>query len=365
MSMMNLTICLRKLNSPCFCAGFFSIYSSDIIAVSEGDDMKEIVLNFLRESKDYVSGENISGKLNISRTAVWKYIKKLKDEGYNIESSTKKGYRLIESPDILTTEEIDPLLKTKYIGRKIKYFESINSTNDLAKKLASEGADEGTIIIAEEQTKGKGRLGRKWHTEPFKSVAMSIILRPRIIPQLAPSITPILAVSIVEVLRGITGFDIKIKWPNDVVLDHKKLCGILTEMNAEIDAVNYIIIGMGLNINQEITNEDIKDIAISLKNYSGIDFDRRNITALILNRFEENYEEFKKSGLINFIEKLKEYSVLLGKRVVVSGINEKVEGEAVDIDASGNLIIKLDTGENKKILSGDVSVRGLYGYTPM
>jgi BirA family transcriptional regulator, biotin operon repressor / biotin---[acetyl-CoA-carboxylase] ligase len=326
--------------------------------------MKERILEYLRNSKKYVSGEDISRELNISRTAVWKYINKLKEEGYSIESSSKKGYRLVESPDRLSYEEISPLLDTNYIGRNVLYFDSVASTNDIVREYAQRGEPEGLIAVAEEQTKGRGRMGRRWSTPKGVAIAMSMLLRPNLSPQFVPTITSVIAVSVVEALTSVTGFDIKIKWPNDIVLDGKKLCGILTEMSAEIDAVNHVIIGMGMNINQDDFEDDIKDVAVSLKSYSGKSFERKLILAEILNRFEENYEIFKFHGVSPFIDKIKRFSALLNNRVIISNINEKFEGEAIDIDMDGCLIVRLDNGDVRRVISGDVSVRGLYGYTP-
>lgn len=326
--------------------------------------MKEKILDFLRANKDYISGEYISRELNISRAAVWKYIDILRKEGYVIDSSSRKGYKLVESAKLLNYSEIKEFLTTKYIGRRVHYLTSVTSTNEVGKTLAEKGEIEGTIIISEEQTKGKGRLGRKWITEGPDSIAASLILKPNISPREAPSITLITAISIVEALHDVTGYDIGIKWPNDVILENKKLCGILTEMNAEMDIVNYIIVGMGLNVNQKSFQDEIENMAISLKSYKGKGFDRRIILSSILNKFEKNYEIFKEKGFIYFIDNYKRYLRILKKRVLVKNINSSYEGEVLDIDSEGCLIIKLDNGEVKRVLSGDVSVRGLYGYVP-
>lgn len=326
--------------------------------------MKEEILNFLRSNPDYVSGEEISRILGVSRTAVWKHINGLKDEGYSIESSSKKGYRLTKSPDILSYEELKEQLNTKYIGRKILYLEEATSTNDVAREYAERGEPEGFSVIAEVQTKGRGRMGRKWITPGNDSIAVTMLLRPQISPWMAPSITPVLAVSIVEALRETTGLEAGIKWPNDIVLNRKKLCGILTEMNAEVDMVKHIIIGMGLNVNQESFPEEIEGVATSLREYSGRNHDRRTILSGILNRFEVNYEAFKREGIKPFIGALKKYSVLIGSIVTVATLNEEYEAEAVDIDSDGSLIVSLADGSRKRIISGDVSIKGYYGYGP-
>lgn len=326
--------------------------------------MKDIILGFLRKSNTFVSGEDISRELNVSRAAVWKHIKQLREEGYVIESSSKKGYKLIERPDILSYEEIKELLTTNYIGRSLEYFETIGSTNDYIKECAESFRGEGLVVVSEEQTKGRGRMGRRWLTEKGDAIAMSILLRPNISPYMAPSITPVLAVSAVKAIKALTGLEVGIKWPNDIVLGSKKLCGILTEMSAEMDRVNYIVIGCGMNINQESFEEDIKEVATSLKIQGGKSYDRKVILAEILNEFEGNYELFKREGIGAFIDDLKKYSVLIGKRVKISGIGESYEAEAFDIDKDGTLLVRMDSGEVRRVLSGDVSVRGLYGYVP-
>jgi BirA family biotin operon repressor/biotin-[acetyl-CoA-carboxylase] ligase len=322
--------------------------------------LKEEILKILLEGSGYISGQELSRSLQVSRTAIWKAIKQLESEGYIFEASTNKGYRLVSSPDVMTEAEVGHYLKTRYMGRRIVYLESVGSTNDEIKREAAAGAEEGLVIIAEEQYSGRGRKGRSWATSKGESIAASILLRPELSPEHAFSITPVLALSIVQGLEKEAGIKAGIKWPNDIVLDNKKLCGILTEMNAEMDRINFIVVGMGMNINQPSFPSDISDIATSLRVHSGEAFSRKKIIAGILNCFEENYETYKKDRLKPMIPLLKEYSVVIGKHIRLVSPDSVREGTAVDMDEQGGLIVRLDNGETIMVISGDVSVRGLY-----
>lgn len=324
--------------------------------------MKDEILKLLKQSDDYISGEEISKILGVSRTAIWKYINTLKHEGYLIESSSKRGYRLVESPDVLTSAEVLPVLNTTYIGREIMYFDSIDSTNTVARTQASQGCREGLAVIAEEQTAGRGRLGRKWSSPKSTSIAFSMVLRPRIKPTEAPGITLAMGTAVCRAIRRVTSLNAGIKWPNDIIVNNKKVCGILTEMNAEMDAVNYIIAGVGINVNVKEFYEDIKDIATSLCIEKGSIVSRRNILSAVFYEFEEIYNRFKKDGIKSIIDEFKSYSVTLGKTVRVISISESFEGEAVDIVDDGLLFVRLENGEGRKVISGDVSVRGINGY---
>jgi BirA family biotin operon repressor/biotin-[acetyl-CoA-carboxylase] ligase len=322
--------------------------------------LKEEILKILLEGSGYISGQELSRSLQVSRTAIWKAIKQLESEGYIFEASTNKGYRLVSSPDVMTEAEVGHYLNTRYMGRRIAYLESVGSTNDEIKREAAAGAEEGLVIIAEEQYSGRGRKGRSWATSKGESIAASILLRPELSPEHAFSITPVLALSIVQGLEKEAGIKAGIKWPNDIVLDNKKLCGILTEMNAEMDRINFIVVGMGININQPSFPRDISDIATSLRVHSGEAFSRKKIIAGILNCFEENYEIYKKDRLKPMIPLLKEYSVVIGKHIRLVSPDSVREGTAVDMDEQGGLIVRLDNGETIMVISGDVSVRGLY-----
>lgn len=259
--------------------------------------------------------------------------------------------------ELLNIENIVESLTTKYIGRKITYLETTTSTNDVARELCEKGEIEGALVISETQISGRGRMFRKWETRSVDSIAMTLLLRPDLLPRDAPTITPVLALSIVEGLRSAVEVDTLIKWPNDIFIGNKKLGGILTEMNSGMDVVKYIIIGVGLNINQSDMGDTLNDIAISLKEHTGKTYEREIIISHILNRFEINYENYNKHGLVYFREKLKEYSSILGKEVIVISALEMIEGVAEDLDENGNLILRLENGNIKKIIYGDVSIK--------
>ena len=328
--------------------------------------MKNAVLDELKKNKGkYISGEELSKKIGVSRTSVWKYINKLKEEGYVIESSTNRGYVLIESPDALYPNEIKGLMNTKLIGKEIVFLESVDSTNNYAKKMGEGEFQEGTLIIAEEQTAGRGRLGREWMSPKGKGIWMTIMLMPDIKPEQAAQITLIAAFAVVLGIKNVCNIYAMIKWPNDVVVNGKKLCGILTEMGAEIDRINYLIVGIGINANvdeMDFTDSGL-NIATSIKIQKGRDIDRKLLISDIIKNFEELYINFIEKGSIEYIIKdYKKVSATLGKDVRILEKGEEWHGLALDINNQGHLIVKMDDGTIKEISSGEVSVRGIYEY---
>lgn len=327
--------------------------------------MKYRILEELKSrDKEYVSGEEISRRLGVSRTAVWKYINRLRQEGYNIESQTNSGYRLVQSPDTLSSFEIQPLLKTRFIGREILYFDSIDSTNTYAKKMGEENIKDGTVIIADEQTSGRGRLGRQWMSPKGKGIWMTIILKPHIAPSEASKITLAAAYALCTALDK-CGLDVRIKWPNDIVVNGKKLCGILTEMSADMDIIKYIAVGIGLNANLNAHDFDsaIAATATSIKIEAGESISRKIVVSHILNEFERVYDIFIKEGSIeSFLEEYKLRSAVMGKEIRVIYRKEELRGKAVDVTEEGHLIIKLEDGSTREILSGEVSIRSINGY---
>ncbi|MHB1393484.1 MAG: biotin--[acetyl-CoA-carboxylase] ligase [Clostridia bacterium] len=328
--------------------------------------MKQRILEELKaNSGQPVSGEEISRKLGISRTAVWKHISRLRSEGYDIESQTNSGYRLVGSPDLLSLGELEPLLQTRFIGRKIIYFDSVASTNTYGKKAAEEPFVEGTVIIADEQTAGRGRLGRQWISTKGKGIWMSIMLKPDILPADAPKLTIAAAYAVSKALWSCCQVDARIKWPNDIVTGGKKLCGILTEMSAEADEIKSVIVGIGINANLEYEDfgPEVSSMATSLKLSKGSAVSRKALVASVLNEFEEVYEVFVREGRIKpFLDEYKSKSAVLGKEIRVISKKEEIIGLAVDISEEGHLVVKLGDGTIKEIMSGEVSVRGLCGY---
>ena len=320
--------------------------------------MRSNILTMLRAANGFVSGEKIADKLGISRTAVWKHINELRKKGYIIDSVPKNGYILKNSPDLLIPAEIMQRLSTKLIGQKIIYHESIPSSNNLAKNLAANGAKDGTLVIAEEQANGRGRLSRRWYSPKGLGLWFSVILRPDFfLPRDAPKCTLLAAVAVARAMKNI---DLRadIKWPNDIMHNGKKLVGILTEMSAQPDGIDFIVIGMGVNVN--IGNNDLPDelkpIATSLSIMKGEKINRVALLNDILMQLEELYFTVKEHGFNPITNEWKKYSVTLNRSVNVLGINEQFTGIAIDIDDEGALLVKTDEGI-KRVLAGDVSVR--------
>lgn len=324
--------------------------------------MKEKILEVLKNNKDFISGEKLSKEFGISRAAIWKHINSIKEEGYEIESVSKRGYRLKESPDLLTYGEIKSQLTTEFIGRNFVHYHSIGSTNTEAKKLAAEGAVEGTIIVSEEQISGKGRLGRNWVSPKSTGIWTSIILRPDISPFMASKLTLLGAAAVATALEEMD-INAHIKWPNDIVLNKKKACGILTEMSGEIERINYIVMGIGINVNAEDFPEEIKEVATSLKIEKGESIDRKILLSKLLNNFEILYKEFVDENKFNkVIDICKRKSILLGSSVNIINGNKITRAKAIDIDEDGELVVEYEDKTIGKVISGEVSVRGIYGY---
>jgi len=325
--------------------------------------MKNSILKILKQSDDFISGEKLSDNLNVSRTAIWKNINSLKEQGYEIESITRKGYKLKSSPDKLNEQEILEGLKTKECGKNIIYYDVIDSTNRQAKIVAMDGACHGTIVVAEQQQKGKGRRGKCWSSPYGEGIWISMILRSNIEPSSASMITLVAGLAVCNVVKEITTLDAKIKWPNDIVVNGKKVSGILTEISTEISKIDYLVVGIGLNVNTVEFDEEISSIATSLKNEANKSFSRKQLLQNILFEFERLYEIFLKTeDLTELIEDYKKCSINIGKYVKVISGNDVLVGKVENIDKEGQLVIITDNNERHVIISGEVSVRGLYGY---
>jgi BirA family biotin operon repressor/biotin-[acetyl-CoA-carboxylase] ligase len=313
--------------------------------------MAKDVLDFLKAQDGFVSGEEISRSLKISRTAVWKYIERLRAEGYLIEAVPHLGYRIISIPDKLLPEEISYQLNTKIIGQRL-FYETLGSTMDTAFELGLKGFPEGTAVFAESQTSGRGRLGRSWFSPKEKGIYLSLLLRPEFLPQGAPKITLMTAVSISEAIKKITGLSVLIKWPNDIVVGGKKLTGILTELNAEADKIKFVNIGIGINVNSSKSFLPLD--ATSLKEEIGTEVSRIELAREVLRAIESNYFLLKEKGFKPILEKWKTSSAILGKRIEINSQNRVICGEAQDIDMDGALLVRQDTGFIERVLSGDV-----------
>jgi BirA family transcriptional regulator, biotin operon repressor / biotin---[acetyl-CoA-carboxylase] ligase len=314
--------------------------------------MKEKILDYLNKKHDYLSGDQISRHLGISRQGLWKHIQELKDSGYEIVAVPHLGYRLLSCPDRLFAFEITRGLNTKFIGKKIHYFDCLASTMDLAMQLGMQSAPNGTLVLAESQTRGHGRLGRSWFSPKYKGIYLSLILRPQISPAAAPILTLMSAVSICEAVNAVVGLDVQIKWPNDILIHNKKLAGILTEMNAETDKVNFVVIGIGLNVNND--KKSLIAQATSLKEQLGQGISRVTLLQELLRRIESNYLLLKDKGSQTIIDKWRYFSLTLGRRIKVYYQHKHIEGLAVDIDQDGGLLIRRDSGVISKVTCGDV-----------
>lgn len=324
---------------------------------------KTELLKILREAKEYVSGQQLCEHFGVSRTAVWKMINQLKEEGYEIEAVKNRGYRIREIPDVMTAEEIVSRLKTTWMGQPCLYLEQVDSTNNYAKKIAEEGASSGTLVVAREQTAGRGRRGRSWTASEDVNVMMTLLLRPKIRPEHASRLTLLMAMAVVNGIREVTGLDARIKWPNDVVVDGKKVCGILTEMNTEIDYINYVVIGAGINVNQQTFPEELQETATSLSKALGRKVFRSELTAAVLEALEGFYEVFLRTQ--DLTELYKAYNAVCvncGQQVRVLEPGNAYTGTAEGINPKGELLVRRDDGKLVEIYAGEVSVRGLYGY---
>lgn len=323
--------------------------------------MKGEIIRLLKKSgRDFISGQDISNRLGVSRTAIWKYINQIRDDGYEIESISNRGYRIISSPDILTLEEIESYLSTNFIGRKVFHFDSIESTNSMAKSLGDSDDINGSIVISEEQTNGRGRLGRAWISPKHKGIWMSIILRPDLNPVDAVNLTQTAAAAVVKATEEL-GIRTLVKWPNDIVISNKKVCGILTEMSAELTRINYVVVGLGINVNIDEFQfpEDIRDIATSLKIQTNSLVNRQELTARILNNFEKLYTKLiDENNIEASINICRENSAVIGKDILVINRDRCIEAHVIDIDNRGRLLVEYTNGRREYIISGEISIRG-------
>jgi len=321
---------------------------------------RDNILAYLKNAKgDWVSGEYLSAGLSVSRSAVWKHIRKLTEEGYLIKSSHGKGYMLEKASDMLLPEEIREGLTTRILGKKeIHHLKETVSTNTTAKQLAAGGAPEGTLVISEMQTGGKGRLGRNWFSPSGEGIYISFILRPAVSPAEAPKITLMTAVAMAEALNSGPGLHVSIKWPNDILLGGKKLAGILTEISTEMDAVDYVIIGVGLNVNTASFPPDLKETATSLLLETGRLHSRSSLTKEFMKWFEEYYELFQRADFKPILNRWRQFSHIGGRRIKVETIGGMTSGTALDIDGDGFLMVEDDDGHIQKIYSGDITMNG-------
>lgn len=325
--------------------------------------MKSKILNILRIKGDYVSGQELCEYFGVTRTAIWKGIRQLREEGYQIDAVKNKGYRLLESPDLITDVELGSRMDTNWAGGKLVYLNEVDSTNNYARKLAEDGVQHGTLVVADYQNGGKGRRGRTWVMPHRKAIAMSLIVRPDIRPEKASMMTLVTGMAVAEAIKKVTGLDTKIKWPNDIVINGKKISGILTEMSAEMDGINYVVIGIGINANFTEFPEELRETATSLQQQLGYPVDRGAIICMTMKIFEIYYERFMETqSMKGLAEEYQQMLVNLDRQVRVLEPGNEYSGVARGIDETGQLLVEKENGETVAVYAGEVSVRGIYNY---
>ena len=325
--------------------------------MAEAGSSEELVLAFLAEAGDeFVSGEAISDKLGLSRAAVWKHVNALRAQGYRIDALPARGYRLVEIPDRLGELELRPLLNTHDIGEGLHWFEEVGSTNDVAKKLADEGVAHGEVVVAESQTAGRGRRGRAWASPPGRNLYMSVVLRPDLPPSRAAELTLLASVAVCQAVRQ-AGVSAGIKWPNDLVCGGRKLAGILTELAADPDRVQWIVLGIGVNVNLRGDDlpADLRPIATSLAIERGAPVPRALFAAAVLSALEEWLDRHAEEGFAPVRAAWKEMSDTLGREVRVRSNAVDLEGLAEDVDEGGALLVRTSAGL-ERVLAGDVEM---------
>jgi BirA family biotin operon repressor/biotin-[acetyl-CoA-carboxylase] ligase len=313
------------------------------------------ILGALKEAAAPLSGEALAAQLGRSRAAIWKQINRLKALGYAIEGSPRRGYRLLGVPDKLLPPEITQGLKTRYFQGPIHHFETLPSTNDLAKELGSQGAPEGTLVVAESQTRGRGRLGREWESPPGVGLYASLLLRPELPPTELPQITLTTAVAVVRAVGRATGLALGIKWPNDLLVEGKKVGGILTEMETESDQIRYLVVGLGLNVNNREFPPPLNLTATSLALAAGATFHRPEILRAWLEEFEDLYELFLNRNFGRILEEWRQYNVTLGKKVTVRQGAREISGFALEVAGDGALLLRQRDGEVIRVTSGEIA----------
>lgn len=326
---------------------------------SVANTKKQILKMLYGQHDRFLSGQKICETLGCSRTAVWKHIKELENEGFVIEAAQKKGYRLLSSPKGLNEARLSIGLETERLGRRLYFYESIGSTQKEALRLADEGAEDGTVVITNEQVSGRGRLGHSWHSAKGDNIAMSLILRPDLPIQKTPQLTLLTAVAVAKTIEELTGLSCGIKWPNDILYHGKKCVGILTELQAEATYVKSVIIGIGINVNTDPSAfpNDIDSRATSLKAITGKEYDLVRFVQLLLKTFEKIYRLYLKEGFSVVKLMWESRAVSLGKRIRVRRAGGRMlEGYARGIDDEGVLLLEDSSGQVHRIYSADIEL---------
>jgi BirA family transcriptional regulator, biotin operon repressor / biotin---[acetyl-CoA-carboxylase] ligase len=319
----------------------------------------EILAALRSANEGGVSGAELSHKLGISRAAIWARIEELRRVGYDIEATPHLGYRLVSSPDALHADDLLARLgKTAVIGRDIRVFEETTSTNDVVEKLARDQVKEGVAVFAESQTKGRGRLGRKWISPARKGLWFSILLRPKLRPQEATQLTVASATALRRAIEGSTGLKPKIKWPNDILIGGKKVAGILTELSAELDRVKHIILGIGVDVNLTEFPQDLKKIATSLNIEAGKTISRAELAVNILRELDKDYARVCSGNFESVANEWEEHCDTIGELVTIHVGDRKLQGRAEALDDAGALLLRTEHGTLEQVIGGDVTLSG-------
>ncbi|MBM7633502.1 biotin--[acetyl-CoA-carboxylase] ligase [Geomicrobium sediminis] len=319
--------------------------------------MKRQLLDVLNGETTFVSGQQMSEQLHVSRTAVWKQIEELRKEGYVIEAVSRKGYRLISRPDALNEAEIRSGLTSKAFGQSVHYEKVVDSTQRIIKDLHRNKAAHGTIAVCEQQTNGRGRLNRPWQTEMGQNIMFSTLVKPDISLQLAPQMTLVASIAVAKTVEAVTGEQVSIKWPNDIYLNGKKIAGILTEVQAEANCVEMMVIGIGMNVNeskQSIEENDLSEKATSLSIETNRTYNRRDVLQQLLITFENEYERWLSVGFASMKTEWEERAHLYQKRVTVKNVNREQVGTMVGITDEGVLKLQDENGDVHLVYSGDL-----------
>lgn len=325
--------------------------------------MKDEILRQLKAARDFISGQELCRQFAVSRTAVWKVIRQLQEEGYEIEAVRNRGYRLLSSRDILSETELKNFITGEVFGACLIYCKEVDSTNNLAKRLAEDGAPHGALAVAESQQNGKGRRGRSWISPPGTGIWMSIVMRPDFIPAKASALTLVAALAVQRAIAEMLEVESFIKWPNDIVVDGRKICGILTEMNSDMDGIHYIITGIGINVNQDSFPEELEKTATSLKIQTRREVRRAKLIGEVLKWMEVYYNIFIRTEDMSLL--IREYNQVMvnrGREVTVLEPKGRWTGIAQGINQEGELLVETAGGAVRTVGSGEVSVRGIYGY---
>lgn len=316
------------------------------------------ILELFHSGDGFVSGAALSKVLGMSRTAVWKHVKGLRADGYQIEAVPARGYRLVSSPKLLNRHEITAGLVTRRIASSLVCLKETESTNAVAFKMAEDGAEEGTVVIADAQSAGKGRLGRIWLSPPGVNLYCSVVLRPAISPVAACQLTFLSVVAVARAIEKCTELKPQIKWPNDILISGKKVAGLLNEMNAETEKVNFVVLGIGVNLNMRLAQlgETLRHPATSLMEEGGAEVDRVAFTRTLLQELDELYDRFLVEGEAPMRAEWLERSAIKGRRVRVNLGAREITGEVQGVDQFGGLLVKLYDGTVETVLSGDVTL---------